>query len=104
MHTRIEQLPNVPEYVAFMHGPILLAAKTGTEDLAGLLADDGRWGQTASGRKLPLDKAPIIVENDLAGMTEKLVPVNRCPSHVYGSRSEDDESRECCAGTFLQNP
>jgi len=79
MHTRLEQLPNVPDYVAFMHGPILLAAKTGTEDLAGLLADDGRWGQTASGRKLPVDKAPIIVENDLTGMTEKLVPVKNIP-------------------------
>jgi hypothetical protein len=79
MHTTIEHLPNVPEYVAFMHGPILLAAKTGTEDLAGLLADDGRWGQTASGRRLPLDKAPIIVENDLAGMTEKLVPAKDTP-------------------------
>ncbi|MGA7162078.1 MAG: glycoside hydrolase family 127 protein [Bacteroidota bacterium] len=79
MRTRIEHLPNVPEYIAFMHGPILLAAKTGTEDLAGLLADDGRWGQTASGRRLPVDKAPMFVENDLAGMPQKLVPVTGRP-------------------------
>ena len=79
MHTTLEHLPNVPQYVAFMHGPILLASKSGTEDLAGLLADDGRWGQTASGRKLPLEKAPIIVDNDLAGMTEKLIPVKNSP-------------------------
>jgi len=79
MHTRLEHLPNVPEYVAFMHGPILLASKAGTEDLAGLLADDGRWSQTASGRKVPLDKAPIIVEDDLAGMTGKLVPAKAAP-------------------------
>ena len=79
MHTRLEHLPNVPEYIAFMHGPILLAAKTGTEDLAGLLADDGRWGQTASGRLLPVDKAPMFVENDLAGMSQKLVPVKDRP-------------------------
>ena len=35
MHNTIEHLPNVPEYIAIMHGPILLGAKTGTEDLKG---------------------------------------------------------------------
>ena len=79
MHTTIEQLPNVPEYVAFMHGPILLGAKTGTEDLAGLIADDGRWGQTASGKRLPIDKAPIIIENDLSKIADELVPVKDKP-------------------------
>lgn len=75
MHNTIEHLPNVPEYIAFMHGPILLAAKTGTEDLAGLVADDGRWGHIPSGQRLPIDKAPMIVENNLPGITDKLVPV-----------------------------
>jgi len=42
MHNSIEHLPNVPTYIAFMHGPILLGAKTGTEDLAGLIAGDSR--------------------------------------------------------------
>lgn len=50
MHNSIESLPNVSEYIAFLHGPILLGAKTGTEDLAGLIADDGRWSQYASGK------------------------------------------------------
>lgn len=62
MHNTIEHLPNVPEYIAFMHGPILLGAKTGTEDLKGLIADDGRWGQSSSGEFLPVDKAPILIE------------------------------------------
>ena len=30
MHNTVEHLPNVPEYLAFMHGPVLLGAKTGT--------------------------------------------------------------------------
>ncbi len=65
MHNTIEHLPNVPEYIAFMHGPILLGAKTGTEDLKGLIADDGRWGQYAGGEYLPVDKAPILVDDDI---------------------------------------
>ena len=75
MHNSIEHLPNVPEYIAFMHGPILLGAKTGTEDLAGLIADDGRWGQNASGKRLSIDKAPILIEDNLSKIADKLVPV-----------------------------
>jgi len=74
MHNSIEHLPNVPTYIAFMHGPILLGTKTGTEDLAGIIADDGRWGQYAGGKKLPIDKAPIIIEDALSKITDELVP------------------------------
>ena len=75
MHNTIEHLPNVPNYIAIMHGPILLGAKTGTEDLKGLVADDSRWGHIASGKKLPVDKAPIIIEDNIASLTNKLKPV-----------------------------
>ncbi len=81
MRNRIEHLPNVPAYIAVMHGPILLGAKTGTEDLKGLVADDGRWGQIPSGAKLPLDKAPIIIEDDLAKIPDEIVPVKGEPLH-----------------------
>jgi uncharacterized protein len=75
MRNTVEQLPNVPNYIAFMHGPILLGAKTGTEDLKGLVADDGRWAHIAGGKKLPVDKAPIIIEDDINKIAEKLVSV-----------------------------
>lgn len=75
MKTTIEQMPNVPEYVAIMHGPIMLAAKTATEQLKGLVADDSRWGHIASGQKLPVDKAPIIIEDNIAAIPGKVVPV-----------------------------
>ena len=65
MHNTVEHLPNVPEYLAFMHGPVLLGAKTGTEDLKGLIADDGRWGQYAAGEYLPVDQAPILIDDDI---------------------------------------
>jgi len=79
MHNTIEHLPNVPEYIAFMHGPVLLGAKTGTEDLKGLIADDSRWGQYASGEYLPVDKAPILVDDDLQNIANKLEPVKGKP-------------------------
>ena len=79
MHNTIEHLPNVPEYIAFMHGPILLGAKTGTEDLAGLIADDSRWGQIPGGKRFPIDKAPIIIDDDLSKITNELVPVKGKP-------------------------
>lgn len=61
MHTRIESLPNVPQYVAIMYGPILLGAKTDALNLDGLVADDSRWGHIANGPQRALDKAPILV-------------------------------------------
>jgi uncharacterized protein len=79
MHGRIEQLPNVPHYVALLHGPILLASKTGTEDLKGLMANDGRWAHIASGKRLPVDKAPVIIEDNLPGIVDKLKPVEGKP-------------------------
>ncbi len=79
MQNTIEQMPNVPEYIAFMHGPILLGAKTGSEDLKGLIADDGRWSQYAGGTYLPVDKAPILIEDDLENIANKLQPVEGKP-------------------------
>ncbi len=79
MRNTIEHLPNVPEYIAFMHGPILLGAKTGTEDLKGLIADEGRWGQYASGEYLPVDKAPILIEDDIQNIGNKLKPIENKP-------------------------
>lgn len=75
MHNSIEQIPHVSNYIAILHGPILLAAKTGTEDLKGLVADDGRWAHIASGKKLPLDQAPIIIEDTVLSLTDKLKPI-----------------------------
>jgi len=79
MHNTIEHLPNVPEYIAFMHGPVLLGAKTGTEDLKGLIANDSRWGQYASGEYLPVDKAPILIEDEIQNIGDRLVPVKDKP-------------------------
>jgi hypothetical protein len=79
MHNAIEHLPNVPAYLAFLHGPIVLAARAGTEDLAGLVADDSRWGHIPSGKRLPLDKAPIFLDDTIANIANELKPVQDRP-------------------------
>jgi hypothetical protein len=61
MENKVEQLPNVSRYLALMHGPVMLGAKTGTENLTGLVADDSRWGHIANGTLQPLDQAPILI-------------------------------------------
>lgn len=79
MRNTIEHLPNVPSYIAFMHGPILLGAKTGTDDLRGLIAGDGRFGQYPGGKLLPVDQAPILIEDNIDNIGSKLVPIKGEP-------------------------
>lgn len=81
MHNAIERLPNVNNYIAFMHGPILLGAQAGIHDLRGLLADDRRWAQYPGGEMLPVDKAPILLANDDQDIISGLVPVENEPLH-----------------------
>ena len=81
MHNSIKYLPNEPQYIAMMHGPIMLAAKTGTEDLAHLIADDSRFGQYASGKKLPINEAPILVNDNLEDIANQLQPIAGKPLH-----------------------
>jgi uncharacterized protein len=74
MHAAIEAMPNVPDYVAFLYGPIVLGAKTSTEGLQGLVADDGRWSHVANGPLLPLETAPMLV-GKLSEIAQKLTPI-----------------------------
>ena len=81
MHNSLKYLPNVPQYVALMHGPILLGMKTGTEDLAHLIADDSRFGQYAGGKKLPINEAPILINDNIEQIANQLKPIEGKPLH-----------------------
>jgi DUF1680 family protein len=85
MQNRVEQMPGVSNYIAILRGPILLGAKAGTEDVRGLVAGDSRWGHIASGKKLPVNEAPIIIENDAKRIPSALKPVNKQPMHFTAS-------------------
>lgn len=59
--TRMEYLPDKSNWAAFVHGPIVLAAKTSVKNLDGLFADDSRMGHEAGGRLYPLNEAHALV-------------------------------------------
>lgn len=61
MQLKAEQLPDKSNYYSFLYGPIVLAAKTGNENMDGLYADDSRGGHIAHGRQIPLQETPILV-------------------------------------------
>jgi len=88
MHTTIERMPHVPRYAAILHGPMVLGAKTGITHLDGLVADDSRWGHIASGEKLPVNQAPIILEDHPADLASKLIPVKDKPLHFTFAKGE----------------
>jgi len=67
----LENLPDGSNWSAFVKGPIVLAAKTSTEGLDGLFADDSRMGHAARGKFMPLDKAYALV-GDKADYISKL--------------------------------
>lgn len=72
MQTTVERLPDGSDYVAILRGPIVLAAKTETEPLTDLVANDGRMGHRAEGTMLPLDRAPMLV-GDPTKLAEQIV-------------------------------
>ena len=79
MNGRLEKLINVPNYYAFMYGPLMLGAKTGTNDIPYLIAGTGRWEHIPDGKMLPLNEAPIILEDTLSSIPDKLDPVEGKP-------------------------
>ncbi|MBP5219351.1 MAG: glycoside hydrolase family 127 protein, partial [Bacteroidaceae bacterium] len=81
MHNSVKYLPNLPKYIALMHGPILLGMKTGTEDLAHLIADDSRFGHLATGKQLPIDKAPMLVCDNIEKIADDIKPIEGKPLH-----------------------
>lgn len=63
MTVRLEQIPDKKDYYAFLYGPIVLAAATGTDHLDGLYADDSRGGHIAHGKQISLQEIPMWIGN-----------------------------------------
>jgi len=75
MRTTLEPMPGLKNYVAVLHGPIVLAAKTpqAGEKLA-FTADGSRMGHIAQGAVCPQDAAPVFV-SDQADFIRRFKPV-----------------------------
>lgn len=76
MQTTAEYMPDHSSWVAFLHGPIVLAAKTDTIDLINLNGTDG--SQMAKGKLIPLSEAPLIVTSK-KDFASELKPVKGKP-------------------------
>ncbi len=64
MHLDYETCPNQSGYIALKYGPILLGAKTSTENLTGQFAGEGRMDHAPSlGAQLNLTSAPMLIGN-----------------------------------------
>ena len=94
MQNTIEPLDHETEYLAVKHGPIVLAARTGNQDLAGLVADDGRWSHIAHGSLVPVAETPIMIgsESQIENKVSALKPIEGKPLH-YDATALFDNSR-----------
>ena len=61
MHLTAEQTPDGKPQYSFLYGPIVLAAKTGTDRQDGMYADDSRGGHIANGPKIPQTQMPAMI-------------------------------------------
>ncbi|MDQ0964787.1 DUF1680 family protein [Flavobacterium sp. W4I14] len=68
MHTTTEFMPDGSDWVAFLRGPVVLAAAMDTLNQPNLLADGSRMGHIASGPLFPISDAPLVTgaKNTLA--------------------------------------
>jgi len=78
MRTTIERLPDGSDWVAILHGPIVLACPDGTNKMDGLFADGGRMAHVAHGPMVPLDRVPALLS------TEEELPGHIVPDPAAG--------------------
>lgn len=76
MKVSLMPLQHYTDYVAFKYGPILLGAKTGTDNLDGLFADESRMGHVAGGVQKNIYTAPLLIgsRDNLVGAVEMTDP------------------------------
>lgn len=82
MQISAEQILDKSNYFSFLYGPIVLAAKTNTDNQDGLFADDSRGGHIAKGMQMPLREMPIVI-SEPQGLTSLVKPVLGKPLTFY---------------------
>ena len=82
MHLTAMQTPDKKEQYSFLYGPIVLAAKTGTDRQDGLFADDSRGGHIANGPKTPLHLMPALLGGDALSHLQA-VPNDQSPMPTF---------------------
>jgi hypothetical protein len=95
MRTTLEPLPGLERFVAVLHGPIVLAAKTPQPgETLNLRADGSRMGHIAHGPVCPQQAAPVFV-SDRADFLRRFRPVPgqpltfTAPGLIQGPKGEE---------------
>ena len=78
MHLTAMTTPDGKPQFSFLYGPIVLAAKTGTDRQDGMYADDSRGGHIAAGPQIPQYQMPAII-GDRESVLTHLKPVEGKP-------------------------
>ncbi|MBR1389402.1 MAG: glycoside hydrolase family 127 protein [Prevotella sp.] len=78
MHLTAMTTPDGKPQYSFLYGPIVLAAKTGTDRQDGMYADDSRGGHIANGPQIPLTQMPAII-GEAEQILNHLKPVDGQP-------------------------
>ena len=86
MHTRVERLPDGSDWVAILHGPIVLAKPDGTRTMNGLFADDGRMAHVAHGRWFRWTRSLLLLTT-AKELPDMLFPMLRPDHCTFGSRT-----------------
>ncbi|MFT3888747.1 MAG: glycoside hydrolase family 127 protein [Arachnia sp.] len=60
LEIRAERLPDGSPWQAYLAGPMVLAARAGTDHLTGLVADDSRMGHIAQGPLMGFGDLPVV--------------------------------------------
>lgn len=83
MTVSVEEVPNVPDYISVMYGPVVLAARYSTERLDGLVADDSRWAHIAHGPLVSVFDTPVLIgsREEIVGALKAMEPVAGKPLH-----------------------
>jgi len=100
MSIRVESCPDYDNYVAISYGPVLLGAKTGTDDLALQFAGEGRMDHSpGQGVQYPLTSAPLLI-GERAELPSKITLVD--PDKLIFKIDKDFYNQEKFADLVLQ--
>ena len=66
-----ETLPDGSPWTSFLYGPVVLAARAGSEGVPEFEAADERMGHVASGALLPLAETPVVADPDLIRLCDR---------------------------------
>lgn len=83
MKVSVEEVPNVPDYISVLYGPVVLAARYSTDRLDGLVADDSRWAHIAHGPLVSVFDTPVLIgtRDEILAKLQAMQPVEGKPLH-----------------------